>query len=57
MLQNFKIGIRLVFGFSILMLITIVISGIAVSSYSKINKKVDVITDDKWPKAVILRDV
>lgn len=57
MFANLKIGTRLVLGFSVMLLIMIVISGIAMTSFTRMNKKVDVITDDKWPKTVILNDI
>ena len=57
MFSNLKIGTRLALGFSVMLLIMIVISGIAMTSFTRMNKKVDVITDDKWPKTVILNDI
>jgi len=57
MLSNVKIGIRLAIGFAVMCLIMVVISGIAISSFLKINKKVDTITDDRWPKTVILNHI
>jgi methyl-accepting chemotaxis protein len=57
MLSKLKIGIRLALGFSVMLLIMVVISGIAMTSFNRINKKVDVITEDKWPKTVILHDI
>jgi CHASE3 domain sensor protein len=46
MLSKLKIGIRLALGFSVMLLIMAVISGIAMTSFNRINKKVDVITED-----------
>jgi methyl-accepting chemotaxis protein len=57
MLSNFKIGTRLALGFSVMLLIMVIICGIAMSSFSRMNKKIDVITDDKWPKTVLLNDI
>jgi len=57
MLSNLKIGTRLTLGFSVMILMMILISGIAITSFSRINGKVDVITDDKWPKAVMLNEI
>jgi len=57
MFSNLKIGIRLALGFAVVLLLMVVISGIAMSSFTRMNKKVDVITDDKWPKAVMLNEI
>lgn len=57
MFSNVKIGTRLILGFSVMLLIMVIISGISMTSFIRMNKKVDVITEDKWPKAVILQDV
>ena len=57
MLSNLKIGVRLALGFAVMLLLMIVISGISLTSFSKMNKKVDVITEDSWPKASLLYEV
>ncbi|MBT1070510.1 methyl-accepting chemotaxis protein [Pelotalea chapellei] len=57
MTTKFNIGARLAIGFSIMLLLMIVITMISMRSYSLINKKVDIITDDKWPKVVMLHDI
>lgn len=57
MLSNLKIGIRLTIGFSVMLFIMVVITGIAMTSFSHINNKVDAIIYDKWPKTVILNEV
>jgi methyl-accepting chemotaxis protein len=57
MLSNLKIGIRLALGFLVMSIIMIVISGIAMTSFTRMNGKVKVITQDRWPKTVILHDI
>ena len=57
MLSNLKISVRLALGFLTMLLILVVISGIAMTSFARINKKVDAITEDKWPKTVILNEI
>jgi len=57
MFANLKIGTRLALGFSVMLLIMVVISGVALTGFAKINRKVDVITDDKWPTVVLLHAV
>ncbi|QEM69272.1 methyl-accepting chemotaxis protein [Geobacter sp. FeAm09] len=57
MFSNLKIGTRLALGFSVMLLLMVVISGIAMTSFGRMNKKVDVITDDRWPKAVLLNEI
>ncbi len=57
MVSNVKIGTRLAIGFLVMFFFMIVIAAIALTSFTKMNKKVDVITGDKWPKTVILNDV
>jgi methyl-accepting chemotaxis protein len=57
MFSNLKIGVRLALGFSVMLLIMVVISAIAMTSFQRINQKVDVITQDKWPKTVVLNDI
>lgn len=57
MFGNFKIGVRLTLGFLVMLLIMVVISGIAISSFYRMNKKVHVITDDRWPKTVIIHGI
>jgi methyl-accepting chemotaxis protein len=57
LIANIKIGVRLAIGFSVMLLIMIVISLIAMRSFSLINSKIDVITADKWPKTMMLHDI
>jgi methyl-accepting chemotaxis protein len=57
MFSKLKISIRLTLGFSVMLLIMVVISGIAMTSFTKMNNKVDIITDDKWPKTVMLNEI
>ncbi|MDR3581623.1 MAG: methyl-accepting chemotaxis protein [Oryzomonas sp.] len=57
MLSNIKIGTRLAIGFLVMLFFMIVIAVIALTSFTKMNKKVEDITNDKWPKTVILNDV
>jgi methyl-accepting chemotaxis protein len=57
MLSNLKIGTRLTLGFLVMLLFLIVIAVIAMTSFSEINKKVDVMTDNKYPKTVMLNDM
>jgi len=57
MFSNLRIGTRLAIGFSVMLLIMIIISVTAMISFTRMNKKVDFITDDKWPKTVILNNI
>jgi len=57
MFSNIKIGSRLALGFAVMLLLMITISGIAISSFIKMNDKVNIITTDNWPKAVTLNAV
>jgi methyl-accepting chemotaxis protein len=57
MFSNLKIGIRLALGFLVMSLIMVVIAGIAMTSFNLMNKKVNVITGDKWPKIAILHGI
>ena len=57
MLLDLKIGVRLALGFSVMLLIMVLISGIAMFNFVHINQKVNVITGDKYPKTVTLNDI
>jgi methyl-accepting chemotaxis protein len=57
MLKNLKIGTRLALGYSVMIMLMVVISGIAMISFKSIDEKVAVITEDKWPKTVILNQI
>jgi methyl-accepting chemotaxis protein len=57
MFSNFRIGVRLALGFSVMLLIMVLISAIAITGFLRINQKVDIITLDKWPKTVVLHDI
>jgi methyl-accepting chemotaxis protein len=57
MLSNLKIGTRLTLGFLVILLFLIVIAVIAMTSFSEINKKVDVMTDNRYPKTVMFNDM
>jgi methyl-accepting chemotaxis protein len=57
MFSNVRIGVRLALGFSVMLLIMVVISAIAITGFQRINQKVDIITQDKWPKTVVLNDI
>lgn len=52
-----KIGARLGICFSAILLIMLVLCIFTVNRLAYINGKVDVITDDKWPKTVLFNDV
>ncbi len=54
MLSNLKIGTRLACGFSVLVLFMVIITYVAVSSFSRVNSKVTVVTSDMWPKTAML---
>ncbi|KAB0670336.1 methyl-accepting chemotaxis protein [Oryzomonas sagensis] len=54
MLSDLKISARLALGFSVMLLIMAVISGIALNGFTRINDKVHVITDNRWQKTVAI---
>ncbi len=57
MLKNLKIGMRLGIGFGIVLLLLAIISTIAYLRVSQIDKAVDDIVDDKFPKVVLANDI
>lgn len=57
MFPNLKIGTRLALGFSVMLLIMVLIGGIAMTSFSRINNKVNLITADRWPKTVLIHGI
>jgi methyl-accepting chemotaxis protein len=57
MFLKLKISTRLTLGFTVMLLLMVVISGIAMTSFTKMNNKVDIITEDKWPKTVMLNEI
>jgi methyl-accepting chemotaxis protein len=57
MLSRMKIGTRLALGYSVILLLLLVISGVALCSLVNVNKQVDSMANNKWPKAVVLRDI
>ncbi|MCK9388988.1 MAG: methyl-accepting chemotaxis protein [Sulfuritalea sp.] len=57
MLNNLKIGIRLGIGFGIVFLLLVISSGIAYVRVGEIDRAIDDVVEDKFPKTVIANDV
>ncbi|MDP2962616.1 MAG: methyl-accepting chemotaxis protein [Sulfurimicrobium sp.] len=56
-MKNLKIGMRLALGFGMLALLLVGSSVVSIMQMGKINKDVELITHDRWPKTVWANDV
>ncbi|MEI7816104.1 MAG: methyl-accepting chemotaxis protein [Desulfuromonadales bacterium] len=54
--SNIKIGVRLGLAFAVIVFLMMIVGGYAISRMTAMNEKVDSLTDDKWPKTVMLND-
>ncbi|WP_024301647.1 methyl-accepting chemotaxis protein [Pseudogulbenkiania sp. MAI-1] len=57
MFANMKVGAKLGFGFGIVILVMIIISAIGIVRLGHLNDSVDTMTNDRWPKTVMLNDI
>ena len=57
MFKNMKIGMRLGFGFSLVLILLIIIASIAVSRLSQLNEMLDLVVSDRNIKVSMVTDI
>ncbi len=57
MFKNLKIGIRLGLGFGLVLLLLLAIAMLGINRVSAINDTTQIITDDAYPKVVLVKDL
>ncbi|MCK2089392.1 methyl-accepting chemotaxis protein, partial [Thauera aromatica] len=56
MFGNITVGTKLGLGFGLVLLLLVVVAGIGSDRLVRIDKNVDVVVNDTWPKVVVLQD-
>lgn len=56
-MSNLKISVRLGAAFSIVILIMLIIGGLAISRLNTLDKNINLLVTDKYPKVIMLEDV
>ena len=57
MLDNFKIGTRLRLGSGVLILLLLLVGGYAYVAIERIDTELNLVTQDKWPKSLVLDEI
>ncbi|MFZ2853900.1 MAG: methyl-accepting chemotaxis protein [Rhodocyclaceae bacterium] len=57
MFTNMKVGAKLGFGFGVVILVMIVISGIGITRMARLNDSIGIMANDRWPKTVMLNEI
>ena len=56
-MKNLKIGVRLGLGFTIIMLLMLIVGGYSISKMSQLDRLINDLVKDKFPKTVMLNDM
>jgi len=56
MFGNIKVGTKLGLGFGLVLALLVLVAGIGSDRLVRIDKQVDVVVNDTWPKVVVLQD-
>lgn len=56
MFKNMKIGLRLALGFGVVVALLIGIAVIGITRLANLNQSLENVTQDKWPKVLLLKD-
>src|SRR5262245_5514848 len=57
MFRNMKIGMRLAWGFGMLVVLLLTVLGIGIMKLADLNAALDEVARDKWPKTVMANNV